>query len=66
VSAADAQKSLHQIEALAGHPAASKDVVRSLDQTQMLLAIVAKVWEIEAHDVPPTTAYSADWDERVG
>jgi hypothetical protein len=56
---------MRHIETLAGHPAASTDVARSLEQAQMLLAIVAKVWEIPASDVPPAAAYSADWDEDV-
>ena len=56
---------MQYIETLAGRPAASTDIARSLDETQMLLAIVAKVWEIPAQDIPPATAYSADWDEEV-
>lgn len=65
MSDTDLQGSMRHIETLAGHPAASTDVARSLEQAQMLLAIVAKVWEIPASDVPPAAAYSADWDEDV-
>jgi hypothetical protein len=65
VSAEEAQESMRRVETLAGRPAASTDIARSLDQTQMLLAIVAKVWEIPAQDVPPATVYSAEWSGEV-